>query len=55
MLQHNGVMTRGQGTLVITIIPDSGTDQLDGLRGAMSIRIESGKHFYDLTYTLGAA
>ena len=53
MLQHNGIMTRGQGTLTITIIPDSGTDQLDGLRGTMSIRIEGGKHFYDLTYTLG--
>src|SRR5689334_2265491 len=55
LLQHNGIMTRGQPSLVITIVPDSGTDQLDGLRGTMSIRIEGGKHFYDLNYTLGAA
>ena len=55
MLQHNGIMTRGAGSLVISIIPDSGTDQLDGLRGTMSIRVEDGKHSYDLTYTLGTA
>ena len=50
---HSGIMTRGTGSLVITVVPDSGTDQLDGLRGTMAIRIEAGKHFYDLTYTLG--
>lgn len=55
MLQHNGIMTRGTPSLVISVVPDSGTDQLDGLRGTMSIRIEAGKHFYDLTYTLGTA
>ena len=55
ILQHNGIMTRGTPSLVISIVPDSGTDQLDGLRGTMSIRIEGGKHFYDLTYTLGTA
>ena len=54
-LQHNGVMSRGTPSLIISIVPDSGTDQLDGLRGTMSIRIEAGKHFYDLTYTLGTA
>jgi hypothetical protein len=48
-------MNRGTPSLVISIVPDSGTDQLDGLRGTMSIRIEDGKHFYDLTYTLGTA
>ncbi|HJQ12933.1 MAG TPA: DUF3224 domain-containing protein [Gemmatimonadaceae bacterium] len=53
ILQHNGIMTRGAPSLAITVVPDSATDQLDGLRGTMSIRIEDGKHFYDLTYTLG--
>ena len=28
-LQHNGTMTRGVGELTITVIPDSGTDELD--------------------------
>jgi len=55
ILQHNGIMTRGTPSLVISVVPDSGTDQLDGLRGTMSIRIEDGKHFYELTYTLGTA
>ena len=55
ILQHNGIMTRGTPSLVISVVPDSGTDQLDGLRGTMSIRIEGGKHFYELTYTLGTA
>lgn len=52
LLQHNGIMSRGTPSLVITVVPDSGTDQLDGLRGTMSIRIEGGRHFYDLTYTI---
>ena len=52
-LQHTGVMTRGVGELTITVIPDSGTDQLVGLRGRMNIIIAEGKHSYELEYTLG--
>jgi hypothetical protein len=52
-LQHNGVMTRGVGELTITVIPDSGTDQLVGLRGRMNIIIAEGKHSYEFEYTLG--
>ena len=51
-LQHNGVMTRGVGELTITVIPDSGTDQLAGLRGKMNIIIAEGKHSYEFEYTL---
>ena len=51
-LQHNGVMTRGVGELTITVIPDSGTDQLAGLRGKMNIIIEGGKHSYEFEYAL---
>jgi len=51
-LQHNGVMTRGVGELQITVIPDSGTDQLVGLRGKMNIIIAEGKHSYEFEYTL---
>ncbi|MEX0878284.1 MAG: DUF3224 domain-containing protein [Thermoanaerobaculia bacterium] len=50
-LQHSGTMTRGAPELTITVVPDSGTDQLAGLAGRMTIRIEGGKHFYDLEYT----
>jgi len=52
-LQHNGVMTRGVGELRITVIPDSGTDQLVGLSGKMNIIIADGKHSYEFEYTLG--
>ena len=52
-LQHTGVMTRGVGELTITVIPDSGTDQLVGLHGRMNIIIAEGKHSYEFDYTLG--
>jgi len=45
-------MTRGAGELSVTVVPDSGTDQLEGLAGKLTIRIDDGKHFYDFEYTL---
>jgi hypothetical protein len=52
VLQHNGIMTRGAQQLTITVVPDSGTDQLLGLAGEMEIDIVDGKHSYILRYTL---
>ena len=54
-LQHNGTMTRGTPGLIITVVPDSGTDQLVGLAGNMTINIVEGKHFYEFDYTLNAS
>ncbi|HEY0097867.1 MAG TPA: DUF3224 domain-containing protein [Pyrinomonadaceae bacterium] len=51
-LQHSGTMTRGEGQLTITVVPDSGTGQLAGLSGKMSINIADGQHSYDFEYTL---
>ena len=51
-LQHTGTMTRGVGELTITVIPDSGTDELVGLQGNMSIIIADGKHSYEFDYEL---
>lgn len=51
-LQHSGTMTRGEGQLVITVVPDSGTGELVGLSGNMSINIVEGKHLYEFEYTL---
>lgn len=51
-LQHSGTMTRGTPQLIITVVPDSGTDQLVGLAGTMTINIVDGKHFYEFDYTL---
>jgi len=53
MLQHNGVMDRGEASLTVTVVPDSGTDELTGLRGRLHIDIvEGGAHFYTFDYTL---
>jgi Protein of unknown function (DUF3224) len=52
LLQHGGVMTRGVGQLTITVVPDSGTDELTGLSGKMNVIIENGKHSYEFEYTL---
>ena len=55
ILQHSATMTRGEGQLTITVVPDSGTDQLEGLRGKMTIKIAEGKHSYDFEYALPPA
>jgi hypothetical protein len=52
VLQHSGTMTRGKPQLSVTVVPDSGTGQLEGLTGMMNIKIDSGKHSYDFDYTL---
>jgi hypothetical protein len=54
-LQHSGTMTRGAPQLTITVVPDSGTGELAGLAGAMSIAVTNGEHWYDFEYTLGGA
>jgi hypothetical protein len=53
VLQHSGTMTRGTPQLTVTVVPDSGTDQLTGLSGTMTIKIDEGKHSYEFEYTLG--
>ena len=54
VLQHSGTMTRGAPSLTVRVVPDSGTDGLTGLTGAMTIIIADGKHSYDFDYTLPA-
>jgi uncharacterized protein DUF3224 len=55
VLQHTGTMNRGTPGLSITVVPDSGTGELAGIAGNMSITIDNGKHFYDFEYMLGDA
>lgn len=54
VLQHSGTMNRGNGTLALTVVPDSGTDALEGLSGSMQIIIADGKHSYVFDYELPA-
>jgi hypothetical protein len=53
-LQHTGMLNRGAPSLVINVVPDSGTGDLEGLTGTMSIEIVDGKHSYVFDYTLPA-
>ena len=52
VLQHSGTMNRGEGQLSVTVVPDSGTGELQGLQGRMTIRITGGKHFYEFEYSI---
>ncbi len=52
-LQHTGTMSRGVPALSVTVVADSGTEELAGLSGKMTINIAEGKHSYELEYTLG--
>ena len=52
VLQHSGTMTRNAPELSITVVPDSGTGQLVGLAGKMTIQVDAGKHFYEFDYML---
>jgi len=52
VLQHSGTMTRGAPELSVTVVPDSGTEELAGLTGRMTIKIDAGKHFYEFDYAL---
>ena len=41
-----------EGDLTIIVVPDSGTDELKGISGKLTIKIENGKHFYEFDYSL---
>lgn len=51
-LQHNGIMDRGEPSLSVLVVPDSGSGDLTGLSGKLDIRMENGKHFYTFDYAL---
>lgn len=54
VLHHYGVMTGGQNRLILEVVPDSGTEELSGLRGTMTIDIREGKHFYEFNYEMSS-
>ena len=54
-LQHFGTMEDNKFELTIKVVPGSGTGDLSGISGSMTITIVSGKHSYKFDYTLPAA
>jgi hypothetical protein len=45
-------MDKGTPTLVVSVCPDSGTEQLTGLTGTMTINVQGQRHEYVFDYTL---
>jgi hypothetical protein len=48
-------MARGAPSLAVAVVPDSGTGELVGLTGTMTIEIVGGEHRYVFDYVLPAA
>ena len=51
-LQHAGVMHDGDSQLSISVVPGSGTGDLEGIAGTLKLDIVERKHFYELEFTL---
>lgn len=51
-LLHKGIMDRGEDSLDISVIPDSGTEEFVGLTGTMQIDIVDGEHRYHFDYQI---
>jgi hypothetical protein len=55
VLQHSATMNRGAPEMHIAVIPDSGTGELLGLTGSLTITIAEGKHFYSFDYSIASS
>ena len=53
VLQHSGTMTRGAPRLTVSVVPDSGSGELEGLAGTRQIIIDRGRPSCVFDYTLG--
>lgn len=52
-LVHSAVMRHGvPENWSVTVVPDSGTGELEGIEGTMTINIVDGAHHYELEYRL---
>jgi hypothetical protein len=55
VLQHTATMSRGEQALSIAVVPDSGTGDLSGITGTVTIEVVEDQHFYTLDYSFPAA
>jgi hypothetical protein len=51
-LQHSATMDQSGAKMHVIVVPGSGTDELKGIAGTFTIKIESSQHFYDFDYNL---
>lgn len=52
VVQHLGTKTAVDNQMTIDIVPGSGAGDLRGVSGALTIRMEGKRHFYDLNYQI---
>mgnify|MGYP003872778423 CR=1 FL=1 len=50
VLQHFGIMAGGNDRLILEVVPNSGTGDLTGLSGTMTIDMSGDGHQYALEY-----
>ena len=54
VLQHSATMHRGIPVSSISVVPDSGTGELQGISGKMTIAVAAdGAHSYEFDYKIG--
>jgi hypothetical protein len=51
-LQHSATVDQSGPKMAVLVVPGSGTGELTGISGSFEIKIEGGKHSYDLQYSL---
>jgi Protein of unknown function (DUF3224) len=51
ILQHKGTMRQGAYAMDVTVVPDSGTGELAGITGRMTILITGKDHSYEFEYS----
>jgi len=49
---HTAIMSSTGRSLVMQIVPQSGTGELRGITGTMDVQVEDGVRYYRLDYTL---
>jgi hypothetical protein len=52
VLRHTGLMDRGDAALEVVVVPDTGTGELTGIAGRMTIAVVDGHHEYTFEFTL---
>jgi Protein of unknown function (DUF3224) len=51
-LQHSATMDQSGRKMSVIVVPGSGTGELKGISGTLTIDIANGQHSYDFSYTL---
>jgi hypothetical protein len=53
VLIHRGMMSDDGQHLEVNVVPGSGTEELAGIAGSLTIMVEGAKHLYKFEYMLG--